>query len=157
VIRQEGQLSLNARLCWADVWAVERLLRRAETAARPDEFARKAANLYRGTFLDEREFEIPQATALADDLRRRLVRQIVRIGRQYEQVDWQEAVDWYEEGLRVDPCAEDIYRSLMSTHRRHGRTAEVENVYRRCQTALAAQLGTTPSVETRALRVATRS
>ena len=43
VLRQEGQLSLDARLCWVDVWAVERLLGRAETAASPWELTRKAA------------------------------------------------------------------------------------------------------------------
>ena len=108
VLRQEGQLSLDTRLCWVDVWAVERLLGRAETAANPRELTRKAADLYRGAFLDEREVELPQATALAESLRRRLLRQLVRVGRQCEQANRQEAVDWYEEALRVDPCAEDV-------------------------------------------------
>src|SRR5262249_31926705 len=60
VLRQEGQLSLNARLCWVDVWAVERLLERAEGAADPRGLTRKAVSLYRGTFLDEREVGLPQ-------------------------------------------------------------------------------------------------
>jgi ATP/maltotriose-dependent transcriptional regulator MalT/DNA-binding SARP family transcriptional activator len=156
VVRQEGRLSLDARLCWVDVWAVERLLGRAETATRAAEFVRKAVELYRGAFLDERELQLPQAAALADGVRRRLLRQIVRVARHCEPVDRQEAVDWYEDALRVDPCAEDVYRSLMSAHRQLGRSAEVENVYRRCQTALAAHLGTTPSPETQALRTALR-
>ena len=51
----------------------------------------------------------------------------------------------------MDPNAEDVYRSLMNVHHRLGRFTEVEQVYRRCQTALAAHLGATPSPETRAL------
>jgi LuxR family transcriptional regulator, maltose regulon positive regulatory protein len=151
VLRQEGQLSLDARLCWVDVWAVDRLLGRAETATSPGEFARKAADLYQGAFLGDRDLELPQATALAHGLRRRLLRQIVRAGRQCEPNEPQQAVDWYEDGLRVDACAEDVYRSLMNVHHRLGRSAEAEKVYRRCQTALAAHLGATPAPETRAL------
>ena len=151
ILRQEGQLSLNGRLCWVDVWAVERLLGRAETAANPQELTRKAAGLYRGAFLDGPDLALHQSTALAEGLRRRLLRQIVRAGRQCEPADPQQAADWYEEALRVDPSAEDVYRSLMNVHHRLGRSTEVEQVYRRCQTALAAHVGATPSPETRAL------
>jgi DNA-binding SARP family transcriptional activator len=49
--------------------------------------------------------------------------------------------------LRVDPYAEDVYRSLMRVHHRLGRSTEVEKVYQRCQTALAARLGAAPSPE----------
>ena len=148
VVRQEGQLSLDGRRCWVDVWAVERLLGRAETAANPQELTRKAAGLYRGGFLDEREVELPQATALAESLRRRLLRQLVRVGRQCEQANRQEAVDWYEEALRVDACAEDVCRSLMTAYHRLERSADVAAAYRRCRTALAARRDLAPSAET---------
>jgi LuxR family transcriptional regulator, maltose regulon positive regulatory protein len=148
VFRQEGQLSLDARLCWVDVWAVERLLERAETAVNSRELIRKAAGLYRGAFLDEREVELPQATALAEGLRRRLLRQLVRVARQCEPANRQEGVDWYEEALRVDPCAEDVCRSLMTAYHRLERSADVVAVYQRCRTALAALRGLAPSAET---------
>jgi ATP/maltotriose-dependent transcriptional regulator MalT/DNA-binding SARP family transcriptional activator len=151
VLRQEGQLSLDARLCWVDVWAVERLLERAETAANPRELIRKAASLYRGAFLDEREVELPQAAALADGLRRRLLRQLVRVGRQCEQANQREAVDWYEEAFRVDPCAEDVCRILMTAYHRFERSADVVAAYRRCQTTLAAVRDLAPSAETQEL------
>jgi LuxR family transcriptional regulator, maltose regulon positive regulatory protein len=151
VLRQEGQLSLDGRVCWVDVWAVERLLGRAETAAQPRELTRKVAGLYRGAFLDEREVELPQATALAESLRRRLLRQLLRVGRQCEPANRQEAVDWYEEALRVDPCAEDACRSLMTAYHRLERSAEVVVAYRRCRTALAALRGLAPSAETQGL------
>jgi LuxR family maltose regulon positive regulatory protein len=151
VLRQEGQLGLDARFCWVDVWAVERLLERAETAAQPRELTRKAASLYRGAFLDEREAELPQATALAESLRRRLLRQLVRVGRQCEPANRQEALDWYEEALRVDPCAEDVCRNLMTAYHRLERSADVVATYQRCRTALATLLGLAPSAETEGL------
>jgi LuxR family maltose regulon positive regulatory protein len=112
VIRQEGRLSLDGRLCWVDVWAVDHLLRRAETAPNQPELTRKAAGLYRGPFLGDREVEQLPATAMVETLPRRLLRQLVRVGRQREQANPQEAVDWYEEALRVDPSDEEVCRSL---------------------------------------------
>jgi DNA-binding SARP family transcriptional activator len=149
IVRQEGQLSLDARSCWVDVWAVERLLGRAE--AGQTESLRKAVDLYRGAFLDEQEVEVPQAAALADTLRRRLLRQIARAARQCDENDWPQAVDWYEHALRVDPCAEDVCRSLMKAYHALGRPAEVAESYRRCRAALAAIRGTRPSPETEGL------
>jgi len=149
IVRQEGQLSLDAGSCWVDVWAVERLLGRAE--AGQTESLRKAVDLYRGAFLDGQEAELPQAATLADALRRRLLRQIVRAARQCEEKDRQQAVDWYEHALRVDPCAEDVYRSLMNAYHALGRSAEVAESYRRCRAALAAHRGTRPSAETEGL------
>jgi two-component SAPR family response regulator len=134
-----------------DVWAVERLLGRAETAANYPELIRKAAGLYRGAFLDEREVELPQATAMVESLRRRLLRQLVRVGRQCEQANPKEAVDWYEDALRVDPCAEDVCRSLMTAYDRLKRSAEVVATYQRCRAALAARRGLTPSAATQGL------
>jgi len=151
ILRQEGQLSLDVRLCWVDVWAVERLLERAEGAADPRGLTRKAVSLYRGTFLDEREVELPQTTALAERLRRRLLRQLVRIARQCELTSPEDAVDWYEEAVRVDPCAENVCRSLMATYHRLERPADVTAAFRHCQTALAAIRGLAPSAETQGL------
>ena len=151
VIRQEGHLSLNARLCWVDAWAVERLLARGEAAIGREEDVRKAADLYRGAFLDGDSGELPHATGLADSLWRRLLLSMARLGRQYERTDGQRAADWYEEGLRVDPCAEDVCRSVMAVYHRLGRRAAALSAYGRCRSALASRLGAAPSPETERL------
>jgi DNA-binding SARP family transcriptional activator len=112
---------------------------------------RTAVDLYRGAFLDGEESALPQAAALAVSLRRRLVRHIAGVARQYEATDGPKAADWYEEGLRVDPCAEDISRSLMTVYHKLGRRAVVPEVYGRCRAALATRLGSAPSPETERL------
>ena len=124
IVRQDGLLALDSRLCWIDVWAVDRFLDHAG-----DEGAlRKALDLYRGAFLDGEEAEFPQAVALADTLRRRLLRQISRQARQWETRDDEKAADWYEEALRIDPAAEDVGRTLVSVYQRLGRQAAAEDV-----------------------------
>src|SRR5262249_45496626 len=42
VLRQEGRLSLDARLCWVDVWAIEHLLAQRDAAPTRDGAVRKA-------------------------------------------------------------------------------------------------------------------
>jgi ATP/maltotriose-dependent transcriptional regulator MalT/DNA-binding SARP family transcriptional activator len=145
VIRQDGHLSLDARACWVDVWAVEHLLARAPVG---EADVRKALELHRGPFLAGEEEELPQAPALTDGLRRRLLRAIAGQARHSETADPQKAADWYEEALRVDPCAEDVSRALMQAYHRLGRPSAVVDVYGRCRTALAERLGRTPSAET---------
>jgi DNA-binding SARP family transcriptional activator len=154
--RKDGRLTLLPRFCWVDAWAVDRMLTSAEvgTADRPRvrELTRKASELYRGPFLGGEAAQFPQATALADRLRRRLLRRIVAEGRECERsAQLEEAVDWYEEALRIDPCAEDVYRSLMSAYRSLGRPTDVQETYRRCRDNLAALLAIDPAPETEAL------
>jgi LuxR family transcriptional regulator, maltose regulon positive regulatory protein len=151
ILRQEGRLSLDSRHCWVDVWALERLLGRAETAASHPQLIRQAADLYRGAFLDEGEGELPKATAMVESLRRRLLRHLLRVGRQCEQANPQEAVDWYEEALRVDPCAEDACRSLMTVYHRLDRSTDVAVTYQRFRAALDAARGLVPSAATQGL------
>jgi len=151
VVRQEGLLSLDARLCWVDAWAMEHLLtQRGATPLREDD-VRKALGLYRGAFLAGEEGEIPQAAALADGLRRRLLRQVTNLARQHEATDGARAAELYEEALRIDPCGEDVARHLMHTYHRLGRRAAVADVYGRCRSALGTHLGGTPSPETERL------
>jgi DNA-binding SARP family transcriptional activator len=159
IARQQGEVSLDNRYCWVDLWAVERLLGRAEAGGLKDESptseavrsVEKAARLYQGAFL-RNDSDFAGAAAVADRLRRRLVRQLVRIARHREWSNqWQDAANCYEEAVRVDPCAEDACRHLMNTYHRLGRPADMLATYRRCRDALASTLGAAPSAETEAL------
>jgi hypothetical protein len=71
------------------------------------------------------------------------------MGTSVKRANPQEAVDWYEEGLRVDPCAEDVCRSLR--YDRLERSAEVVATYQRGRAALAALRGLAPSASTQGL------
>lgn len=69
VVLHQGKLSLDDRLCWVDVWSMERLLEEIEAAPRADQGGRLKA-LYRGAFL-EGEREQPWMLPVREKLRRR--------------------------------------------------------------------------------------
>jgi two-component SAPR family response regulator len=161
IIRKDNEVSLDQRHCWVDAWACERLLSRAELATRNNGheplreetigIVQQALELYKGSFLGN-DPDAPWATVLADRLRRRLLRQLVQVGQYWEHAeDLQQAADIYEEGLRIDPCAEDVCRRLMSVYNSLGRPSEILAAYRHCREARATRLGTGPSAETEAL------
>lgn len=161
IIRIDNEISLDDRYCWVDAWAIERLLARAEAVARGNgdehswdkaiQLVQKATDLYKGPFLGN-DSEAPWAATFADRVRRRLLRQLTVLGQQWERKQqWQRAADLYEEALRVDPCAEDACRRLMTAYDHLGRPAEVISAYRHCKEALANRLGVNPSVESELL------
>jgi DNA-binding SARP family transcriptional activator len=78
------------------------------------------------------------------------------LAQQCEEADQPEAADWYEQALRVEPRAEDVYRRLMNVYSRLGRSADAVETYRRCRAAVADHLGAKPSPETEALLQAVR-
>jgi LuxR family maltose regulon positive regulatory protein len=161
IMRINNKVTLNDRYCWVDVWAVERLLARSETLTRSHgderswnqsiELLRKASRLYKGPFLDT-DPEVIWSTNLTDRLRRRLLHQLTQLGQYWHhREDLPQAVASYEEALRIDPCAEDVTRKLMTAYHHLGRPSEVLATYRRCKEALANQLGIDPSAETERL------
>jgi DNA-binding SARP family transcriptional activator len=140
---------------------MDRWLERADSAARraSDERAwtevirlvQRAVELYKGPFLGS-DTDAPWAVSLNDRLRRRLLRQLIRTAEYWEHAeDLQQAADVYEEGLRVDPCADDVCRRLMTVYHNLGRPAEIRATYHRCQQALTTYLGSLPSPQTEAL------
>jgi two-component SAPR family response regulator len=80
------------------------------------------------------------------------LRQLKLIGERYEQKEQlEQAVDLYQEALRVDRCAEDVCRRLMILYYQLGRPTEVASIYRQCREALNSQFGISLSAETEQL------
>jgi DNA-binding SARP family transcriptional activator len=165
--RQEGKLSLDDRLCWVDVWAVEGLLARAETATSTtlrngdawpevEKLVEKAVTLYHGPFLGEEEYS--WAIGVTERVERRLLRVLRQVGRHHEQDSvWEKAIDCYERAIQIAPCTEELYRRLITVHQQLGRRVEALAVYERCRRTLSTKMGLAPSRETEALYRSIRS
>jgi LuxR family maltose regulon positive regulatory protein len=161
LVLQDGCLSLAARHCWVDTWALEQALGEIDHLLRgPDDrvaegavtmLAERVMALYRGPFLAS-ELEHPAYMGYRDKLRSRLLRCLGEVGRYWEKRGrWDTALEYYQRGLEVDGVAEGLYRHLMVCYQRLGRLAEGIEVYNRCRKTLAAVLDISPSRETTAI------
>jgi DNA-binding SARP family transcriptional activator len=157
IVRGEGKLSLDARCCWADVWALERALSGLQQACRdgqPEavwENAERLLDLYRGEFLRS-EAEAPWLLSARERLRSKLLRQLEAAGVSLAQAGRHaEAALCYHKALEVEPLADSLYRGLIALHLEQQRHPEALLVYRRCRKMLATHLGLAPSAETEAL------
>jgi DNA-binding SARP family transcriptional activator len=155
--RQGGKLTLDARLCWVDLWALERLLTRAERAVQnqnngegwseASRLVEKTLSLYHGPFLSGDVCR--WATTISDRVRRRLLRALSDLGKHWETTaEWQKAVHCYEKAVEINPCAEPFYQRLMFSYRHLGDRSEVQSTYERCKRVLAAMMGIAPLPET---------
>jgi DNA-binding SARP family transcriptional activator len=92
------------------------------------------------------------AIPLRERLRVRFIRHIVQRSQGlFDAGQLKAAIAMLENGLNVDPLAQDCYRNLMLCYQALDRQAEAIGVYRRCEKTLAATLGVSPSPEIVAL------
>lgn len=158
LVFQDGLLSLNANQCWVDVWAFEELASQLEARlnenADPDLISTltgQLTDLYCGPFLSASGKQ-PWALATFERLHQRRLRLLISVG-QYQQhrLQWQAAIDLYQQGLEMDPLTEKLYQYLMVCHRQQGQDAEAFVVYEQCRRTLADMLKVEPSEESKAI------
>lgn len=158
VVRGEGRLTLDARYCWVDVWALDRTLVMLAEAYRESRLdavraaTEKLFDLYGGEFL-RNESERPWVLSTRERVRSRLLRQLEATGQYLASAGHAaEAAVSYQKALEIEPLAESLYRNLISLHLEQNRHPEALLVYKRCRNMLATHLGLAPSAETEALR-----
>jgi DNA-binding SARP family transcriptional activator len=140
---QGGRVSLNARYCWVDLWALDAALADAERSAPgPDTAAiERVFSYYRGPFLAEESEEL-WTVSTRERLRSRFIRLIARGADHLARGGAHaEALALYRRGVELDELAEDFYRGLMSCHLALGEHAQAAAVYRRLKATLARVFG----------------
>jgi DNA-binding SARP family transcriptional activator len=164
VLHADGQLALNPRYCWVDVWALERLLVIVESASKapfPDievlsRRHHEIAQLYRGDFLDA-DRNYPWTEAAREQLRARYLRALHAWGQCLQQLGrYEEAVLAYHQGLEVNPLADEYYCQLMRCLIALDRRAEAALLYRRYCNLLEDDLGLQPAPQIRSLYLSLR-
>jgi two-component SAPR family response regulator len=166
VILQEGKVSLDARYCWTDVWAFERLLGRLNRIRKLDAAGRDALalehlteqllSLYQDHFLARDDLS-PWSVSLRERLRSKYIHNLLETGRYWETHGfWEKAMACYQKGLEVDDLIETFYQRLMVCYLELQRYSEGLATYRRCCRVLSITLGLPPEAETEDLNNALR-
>jgi LuxR family transcriptional regulator, maltose regulon positive regulatory protein len=146
----EGKVSLNDKVCWVDVWSLERLLGGISDDDTPGTAlgnARRLLARYRGPFLN---LEEPQPWMIypRERVTGRAVRAVLALGRKLEGARlWTDAATLYHGMLDVSPMHEELVRRLMHCLEQLGNQAEARAVFERYRRMLASLLGQQPSAE----------
>lgn len=159
LILSDGRLTLNATLCWVDVWSTERLIGQTRQLlnSRPIEpslmtdLIHKAVSLYHGPYLGN-EDEQPWFLSYRQRLHTKLMRTVLQVCRYLEQNNQYEvAINLYEYGIEIDDLSETTYLQLMKCYFKQGKYADAVKVYQRCNSLLQAHYGIGVSHEMRSL------
>jgi len=158
LIIKDGQISLNAHICWVDAWAFERHSKLTDEIIESgisDSIEQQTAtlfNLYYGAFL-EREPELTITSVLREKLRSLFLRKVTKISDHWISVgSWDKAVDCCTKALEVEPLAEVLYQNLMLYYMRNNRFSDALASYNRCRSVLQSSLGINPSPDTEEIR-----
>lgn len=160
LVLQNGRLSLNARYCWLDLWAVQQLLRELDAQLRQADDAalrRSAAQLrelYGGPLLyqsgDGGWLLLPR-----ERLQTQLHQAVLRLGTFWEERgDWHAAAELYAWWQEQQPQQEELCRRLMLCYRQLGRLGEARAVYHAYAATLRKASGREPAPAIRGLYMA---
>jgi len=155
IVYEDGRLSLNNRLTWVDVWALERLLGEADNLLRSkpkpqqvDQLKNKIFALYQNAFLSQLTDKY-WTVKLREKLKSKFLRVIKLFGNFYVKADnYKEAIALYQKALEVDPLLENCYRQIMLCYLALGKKSEAVNTYRSCARIMKSSLGVEPGKET---------
>jgi hypothetical protein len=128
------------RVCWLDLWVLERIAMDAEAATREVRPAGEIVALaefllksYPGPFLAGSKGELWVVSA-RERLRAKFLRRLTGLaGCAQAAGHWEQVISLCELGLEADDLAEDLYRRLMISYRKVGRHAEAAATFRRCR------------------------
>lgn len=153
VIFNDGYLSLNKQLVWADSWAFEQ---QVEQVIKTEEIEtveemESLLSLYKGQFLEE-DRDSYWSMQQREKLHHKYLQLVEMIGDIYEQKEqWQQASDCYLQGVQRDMLAERLYQRLMHCYVKMGRNADAVQTYRHFFRVINTRLGIEPSNDTKAL------
>jgi DNA-binding SARP family transcriptional activator len=154
---QNGQLSLNDRLCWLDTWAYYRALGELESMLLHSEtlqmeLVEKQKNhifsLYHGLFM-EKEAQMAWMLPERERLQTRLLRMIRQlIGFYSNRGHCKKVIALYEKAQELDPLSEEYYRGLMQCYASSGNNGKALAIYDNCRNILNATFAIQPSQKT---------
>jgi two-component SAPR family response regulator len=161
LVLKNGNVSLDGRYCWVDVWVFERLLGQSQRLLTSDVTGKQVLTLerltenliglYQDHFLAKEEMT-PWSVSMHERLRSKFIHHLLEVGRYMEKHRYlEQAMRCYRKGINVDDLVEVFYQRLMACCLATKRLSEGLSVYRHCVRVLSLTLGLQPEPETESL------
>ncbi|MBF0317278.1 MAG: hypothetical protein HQL04_03815 [Nitrospirae bacterium] len=164
IVRTDGGLGLNPRLCWVDIWAFDAIVdkiahinsRSAKDDCKTDaedmmSLFLKLASLYNGDFLPDAHSEI-MLIHTRERLKCRFINSSLQVGDCLERSErWESAIECYKYVLSIYISHEVFHQRLMRCYQKTGRYTEAVSAYSLCREVLMSTFGIEPSQVTQAV------
>lgn len=156
ILTKNGRVSLNAEICYVDIWVFQRLVGLADSIKTREniEITRKidllenAVQVYRGAFLEADGEVLACLVRMRERLRSKFARCIWELSEYYEQQClYRQAVQVYERALEMDDATEELYRRLIMCYFRLNQRSAGCAVYQRFKKSLKETMGLAPARE----------
>ncbi|MEO5360802.1 MAG: hypothetical protein H7843_10215 [Nitrospirota bacterium] len=155
-----GNLYLDQRLCWVDIWALDAIVweiyeiaENGGVTAVEDIIAAflRMVSIYKGDFnLESQDEEL--AAHLRGRLKYKFINCCLDAGDFLEKSDkLEEAIECYKKSLLVYPAEEMFYQKIMRCKKSMGQDIEAAAVYNLCRDTLLSILGKEPSQMTKSI------
>lgn len=152
---RDGRLSLDERYCWADTWALERILRQADDAVKnygskgsTAVLMEKALSFYQGAFLPA-DMDKAWTVSFREHVRSKILKYISGMGCSLENAgEHKKAIELFKKGIEIDGLTEEFYQHIMVCCRTLGHRAEAIAAYELLKKNLLSRLGIGPSPKT---------
>jgi two-component SAPR family response regulator len=136
-----------------DVEAFDTYLKRAEKSreiTEKIEWYQKAINLVQGTYLSDVDADwVVHERARLEQAYGTALEELARLYLNVNQLE--RCISICQTGLSLNPCNEVLYQLAMQANAALGDRASIARLYQACKTALEAELGLAPSLETETL------
>lgn len=154
---KNGKLTLDARYCWVDLWALEAALKRTEGRLKSRcsqvflEDADRVLELYSGEFLAA-DPDVPWTVQARDRLRERVLKVLLEVSAcLISESKTQAASEYLSRAFALDECNEEVCRKLVEIYAIAGKRREAADVFERLKKALSEGFGADPSPTTAAV------
>ncbi|MBI4002598.1 MAG: hypothetical protein HY348_12550 [Nitrospira defluvii] len=144
-----GTVTLDPTRCWVDVRTFEEDVARSEKISSHVRARgwtgelQQALALYHGPFLLDQQLK-PWAVTVRERLRECFVRGVARLSDHWQRLGrLEQAIQWLNRGLQVDPHAAPLYVPLITLLSAMGRKTEASVVYHQCARVFVKELGRT--------------
>ncbi|MEK6801409.1 MAG: bacterial transcriptional activator domain-containing protein [Nitrospirota bacterium] len=144
---EHGPVTLDSTRCWVDVCAFEQGVARSEHLISSVPLKgwmqelQQALALYHGPFLLDQRLK-PWAVAIRERLRECFVKGVARLSDHWQRLGrLEQAIQWLNRGLQVDPHAAPLYGPLITLLSATGRKTEAAVVYHQCARVFVKELG----------------
>lgn len=161
ILLRDGNISINSRLIWVDVWALEQVADQIKcfkiaskqnyNLVEMEKHTDRLLTIYQGPFLSGND-EMPCFVSTQESLRQVFhdsLEILVDVANTHK--DIVRMIELYEEGISRDPSLEALYQQLMIIYHNQNKDKNVTEVFNRCCSAMAKTPQEKPSEKTIAL------